>query len=216
MLFTRVFIVSLFIIYSNKYSFEQFLEFLSTQGGLATSFFNILIALFFKRKFEFRVFVENSIKVVVVVAMSARAISRVAPSIFRKKASRFEVKLILFSQIFLRNFLDWIHWILIVHGYFSVDFLKIYGKTWFLHENCGWKWQKGGGGGERNKSPENAPGKICRNGKVTGGSPRGVAVNFVSLTEIRNKIACFRDLLDFSPCVASATLLEVINKLINY
>lgn len=72
----------------------------------------------------------------------------------------------------------------------------------FLNVVCAWElWQKGGG--EREQSLP----RVTRNGK--GGSPRGVAVNFVSLNEIRSKIACFRDLLDFSPCDGSATLLEV-------
>lgn len=42
------------------------------------------------------------------------------------------------------------------------------------------------------------------------GSSGGVAGNFVSMTEIRNKVSCFRDLLDLSPCLGSATLPEVM------
>ncbi|KAG6383713.1 hypothetical protein SASPL_156514 [Salvia splendens] len=41
-------------------------------------------------------------------------------------------------------------------------------------------------------------------------SPRGVAGSLGSMTEIRDKIGCFRDLLDFSPCAGSATLLELL------
>ncbi|XP_041995915.1 uncharacterized protein LOC121746051 [Salvia splendens] len=53
----------------------------------------------------------------------------------------------------------------------------------------------------RNVNVMNAP---------TVSSPRGVAGSLGSLTEIRNKIGCFRDLLDFSPCAGSATLLELL------
>ncbi|XP_047943162.1 uncharacterized protein LOC125190003 [Salvia hispanica] len=41
-------------------------------------------------------------------------------------------------------------------------------------------------------------------------SPRGVAGSLGFMTEIRDKIGCFRDLLDFSPCAGSATLLELL------
>lgn len=47
----------------------------------------------------------------------------------------------------------------------------------------------------------------------TDSSPRRVAGSLGSMTEIRNKIGCFRDLLDFSPCAGSDTLLEVTNLL---
>lgn len=88
MIFTRIFILSLFIVYSNKYSFEQFLEFLSNQWGL-TNFSNILIAVFIKREFdyEFRVFTKAAV-LVLVLAMSAAAF---APFIFRKKPPAFQV-----------------------------------------------------------------------------------------------------------------------------
>ena len=46
-------------------------------------------------------------------------------------------------------------------------------------------------------------------------SPRGVAGSLGFMTEIRDKIGCFRDLLDFSPCAGSATLLEVTNLLVD-
>ncbi|KAK4439918.1 COP1-interacting protein 7 [Sesamum alatum] len=38
----------------------------------------------------------------------------------------------------------------------------------------------------------------------------GVASNFVTMTELRNKISTFRDLLDFSPCVGSASVNELL------
>ncbi|KAL0442793.1 UNVERIFIED_CONTAM: hypothetical protein Slati_2002000 [Sesamum latifolium] len=38
----------------------------------------------------------------------------------------------------------------------------------------------------------------------------GVAGNFVTMTELRNKISTFRDLLDFSPCVGSASVNELL------
>lgn len=93
MIFTRIFILSLFIVYSNKYSFEQFLEFLSNQWGL-TNFSNILIAVFIKREFdyEFRVFTKAAVLVLVLVlAMSAAAFCGVAPFIFRMKPPAFQV-----------------------------------------------------------------------------------------------------------------------------
>lgn len=89
MIFTRIFILSLYIVYSNKYSFEQFLEFLSNQWGL-TNFSNILIAVFIKREYdyEFRVFIKVA---VLVIAMSAASFCGVAPFIFRKKPPAFLV-----------------------------------------------------------------------------------------------------------------------------
>ncbi|KAL0398626.1 UNVERIFIED_CONTAM: hypothetical protein Sradi_2205900 [Sesamum radiatum] len=41
-------------------------------------------------------------------------------------------------------------------------------------------------------------------------SSSGVAGNFVTMTELRNKISTFRDLLDFSPCVGSASVNELL------
>ncbi|KAL1537506.1 hypothetical protein AAHA92_30012 [Salvia divinorum] len=153
MFFTRIFIVSLFTVYSNKYSFEQFSDFLSNQGEL-TDFFNFVIGVFLDRRHEFRGFFESSIKVLIFVAMSAGAVYRVAHFIFRKKASGFE---------------------------------------------------------KREADTKKVPSIITsRNVKVRNVPTVGVAGNFASLTEIRNKIACFRDLLDFSPCSGSATLLELL------
>lgn len=40
-------------------------------------------------------------------------------------------------------------------------------------------------------------------------SSSGVADNFVTMTELRNKLSTFRDLLDFSPCLGSASLIQV-------
>lgn len=37
----------------------------------------------------------------------------------------------------------------------------------------------------------------------------GLTGNFVKMTEIRNKLLTFRDLLDLSPCVGSASVNEV-------
>ncbi|PIN01135.1 hypothetical protein CDL12_26358 [Handroanthus impetiginosus] len=38
----------------------------------------------------------------------------------------------------------------------------------------------------------------------------GVAGNFVTMTELRNKISTFRDLLDFSPCLGSVSIKELL------
>lgn len=62
--------------------------------------------------------------------------------------------------------------------------------------------------GDTNKSSSNAS-KIVGDAAKPGSSG-GVAGNLVSMTEIRNKVSCFRDMLDFSPCLGSATLLEVV------
>ncbi|XP_047973420.1 uncharacterized protein LOC125215877 [Salvia hispanica] len=172
MFFARVFIVSLFTVYSNKYSLDQFSEFLSNQGELTkysfdqfseflsnqgelTNFFNFVIGAFLNRRHEFRGFFESSIKVLIVVAMSAGALCGVAPFIFRKKKpSGFEK-----SEV------------------------------------------------ETKKVPSIV---TSRNVKVRNVPTVGVASNFAPLSEIRNKIACLRDLLDFSPCSGSATLLELL------
>ncbi|KAG6392221.1 hypothetical protein SASPL_146434 [Salvia splendens] len=169
MFFTRIFIVSLFTVYSNKYSFDQSSEFLSNQGDLAKHSFdqfseflsnqgeltNFAFGAFLNRRHEFRGFYESSIKVLIVVAMSAGAFCVVAPFIFRnKKPSGFEK-----SEA------------------------------------------------ETKKVPSIV---TSRNVKVRTVPTVGVAGNFSPLNEIRNKIACFRDLLDFLPCSGSATLLELL------
>ncbi|KAL0353118.1 UNVERIFIED_CONTAM: hypothetical protein Sangu_0893100 [Sesamum angustifolium] len=41
-------------------------------------------------------------------------------------------------------------------------------------------------------------------------SSNGVAGNFATMTELRNKMSTFRDLLDFSPCVGSASVNELL------
>ena len=71
-------------------------------------------------------------------------------------------------------------------------------------EFCDEKWQKSEV--ETKKVPSIV---TSRNVKVRNVPTVGVASNFAPLSEIRNKIACLRDLLDFSPCSGSATLLEV-------
>ena len=91
----RILIISLFIVYSNKYSFEQFTEFLSNHGGLA-NVFNFLI----NSRHEFREFFESSIKVLIVVSISAGAFFGVALFLFCKKPSTFQVLFFQFSQIF--------------------------------------------------------------------------------------------------------------------
>ncbi|CAA0817901.1 Unknown protein [Striga hermonthica] len=46
-------------------------------------------------------------------------------------------------------------------------------------------------------------------------SSSGVAGNFVTMTELRNKITTLRDLLDFSPCVGSASVSELLTSTLN-
>ncbi|XP_041989399.1 uncharacterized protein At4g04980-like [Salvia splendens] len=148
-----ILIVSFFIVYSSKYSFEQFTEFLSNQGGLANVF-----SFFINSRHKLWGGFESSIKVLIVVSMSAGAFFGVALSCSIRS-------LLHLRKVGLRP--------KIIPSIIT----------------------------SRNVNVMNVP---------TVSSPRGVAGSLGSMTEIRDKIGCFRDLLDFSPCAGSATLLELL------
>ncbi|EYU27941.1 hypothetical protein MIMGU_mgv1a0188961mg, partial [Erythranthe guttata] len=62
-----------------------------------------------------------------------------------------------------------------------------------------------------NKTLNSSKNNNGRNMKAsTVSSTSGVAGNFITMTELRNKISIFRDLLDFSPCSASASVTQLL------
>ncbi|KAL0305772.1 UNVERIFIED_CONTAM: hypothetical protein Sradi_5994500 [Sesamum radiatum] len=81
-------------------------------------------------------------------------------------------------------------------------------RWWLFIKHVLEKWQ----GKTRQDSNKNcSTSKNARHMKAsTVCSSNAVAGNFVTMTELRNKISTFRDLLDFSPCAGSASVNELL------
>ncbi|CAI9087523.1 OLC1v1021606C3 [Oldenlandia corymbosa var. corymbosa] len=68
-------------------------------------------------------------------------------------------------------------------------------------------------GKEQTKSSKSSKKKKKMKGSIVGSTVRnssGVAKNFIRTTDIRKKILTFRDLLDLSPCISTATVNELL------
>ncbi|KAL0363347.1 UNVERIFIED_CONTAM: COP1-interacting protein 7 [Sesamum calycinum] len=83
-----------------------------------------------------------------------------------------------------------------------------------FHSDLAWLYLGKHGFSQKNRQDSNKNCSTSKNARhmkaSTVCSSNAVAGNFVTMTELRNKISTFRDLLDFSPCVGSASVNELL------